>query len=269
MFHDKVKQMALRFLPDRLLQRLKKIHYAKALRAASEGGEPDLKVVRHLVGRGSHVVDVGANFGLYTKFLSELVEPSGRVYTIEPIPLTYEILTSNLKRLKLRNVEPFNFAVSDDEGDVRMEVPCYRSGGENFYEARIVSSAATASVRSVRVEARPLDALFGHLRSIDFIKCDVEGHELACLRGAESILRKVKPAWLIEISGNPDDDESSAAEVFRMLRDSGYTAMWFDGLHLRLRERGDRSVNYFFLTRRHMRLIPEDLMRCWPAKMAA
>jgi FkbM family methyltransferase len=267
--HDKVKRFALRFLPDRLLQKLKKIHYAKALRAASEGGEPDLKVVRHLVGPGSHVIDVGANFGLYTRFLSELVDVDGRVYSIEPIPLTYEILTSNLKRLKLRNVEPFNLAISQDEGDVRMEIPHYASGGENFYEARIVTATAPSALRTVRVESRPLDALFGHLRNIDFIKCDIEGHELACLRGAASILRKVKPAWLIEISGNPDDGKSAANEVFRMLGESGYTSMWFDGLHLRQRERGDRSLNYFFLTRRHMRLIPEDLMRCWPAQMAA
>ena len=269
MLHEKIKRFALRFLPDRMLQRLKKIHYAKALRTASEGGEPDLAVVRHLVGAGSHVIDVGANFGLYTKFLSELVEPEGRVYSIEPIPLTYEILTSNLKRLKLRNVEPFNYAISDDIGDVRMEIPEYASGGENFYEARIVPASKSTLVRTVNIESRPLDALFGHLRNIDFIKCDVEGHELACLRGAASILRRVKPAWLIEISGSPDQDSSTANELFKLMADCGYTPMWFDGRNLRQRERGERSINYFFLTRRHMRLIPEDLMRCWPAKMAA
>ena len=269
MFHSKFKRLALRFLPDRMLQNLKKIHYAKALRAASENGEPDLKIVRHLAGPGSHVIDVGANFGLYTKFLAELVQPNGRVYTIEPIPLTYEILTSNVKRLKLRNVEPFNVAVSDDDADVKMEIPQYTSGGENFYEARIVKTAKSPALRSVAVKARALDSLFGHLRQIDFIKCDVEGHELSCLRGAAGILRKTKPAWLIEISGNPDDAKSPAREVFHIMGDSGYLPMWFDGLHLRQRERGDRSVNYFFLTRRHIRLIPEDLLRCWPTQMAA
>src|SRR5580704_17095231 len=183
-----IKRLALRFLPDRMLQNLKKIHYAKALRAASENGEPDLKIVRHLAGPGSHVVDIGANFGLYTKFLAELVQPSGRVYSIEPVPLTYEILTANVKRLKLRNVEPFNLAISDDDGEVRMEVPPYASGGENFYEAHISRTPSISGLRAIDVRARALDSLFGHLRSIDFVKCDVEGHELACLRGAESLL---------------------------------------------------------------------------------
>jgi FkbM family methyltransferase len=263
------KRLALRFLPDRMLQKLKKIHYAKALRAASENGEPDLKIVRHLVGPGNHVIDIGANFGVYTKFLAELVRPSGRVYSIEPIPLTYEILTANLKRLKLCNVEPFKLAISDDDGEVRMEVPPYASGGENFYEAHIIRMPSISGMRAIEVRARALDSLFGHLRSIDFVKCDVEGHELACLRGAESVLARFKPAWLIEISGNPDNGRAPAGEVFRILSQHGYMPFWFDGRQLRQRERGDRSINYFFLTRRHLRQIPEDLMRCWPTQSAA
>src|SRR5262249_676416 len=161
-----------------------------------------------LVRPGSHVIDVGANFGLYTKFLSELVEETGRVYSVEPVALTYQILVSNLKRLRLHNVEPFNLAISEDEGDAEMQIPRYPSGGENFYDARIVTALSSESIRTVKVHSRPLDDLFGDLRQIDFIKCDVEGHELACLRGATTILRKAKPAWLIEVSGNPDNRHS-------------------------------------------------------------
>jgi len=263
------KRLALRFLPDRVLQKLKKVHYAKALRASSTNGEPDLNVVRHLVGPGGHVIDIGANFGLYTKFLAEMVQPHGRVYSIEPIPLTYEILTSNVKQLQLRNVEPFNIAVSDDDAEVRMEIPQFTSGGENFYEARIINRPAGHNLRTVAVQARAIDSLFGQVKSIDFVKCDVEGHELACLRGAADLLRVHQPAWLIEISGSPDSAGSNAAEVFGIMRGHGYMPFWYDGRHLRQREAGDRSVNYFFLTRRHLRLIPEDLMRQWNIARAA
>jgi len=263
------KRIALKFLPDRVLQKLKKVHYAKALRASSNAGEPDLKVVKHLVGPGSNVIDIGANFGVYTKFLAEAVQASGRVYAIEPIPLTYEILTSNVKRLKLTNVEPFNVAVSDDDAEVSMEVPQFTSGGENFYEARIINRPAGHRLRTVAVQARALDSLFGQARTIDFVKCDVEGHELACLRGASQLLKVQQPAWLIEISGSPDVAGSNAAEVFRIMAGYGYTPYWFDGRHLRQREAGDRSVNYFFLARRHLRLIPEDLLWKWSVPRAA
>lgn len=260
LLHETVKRLALRVLPEGLLGNLKKIHYARKLRGATEFEEPDLVVVRHLVRRGSQVIDVGANFGLYTRFLSELVGPTGHVFSLEPVPLTFQILSSNVRSLGLTNVETYNLAISDDNRSVEMVIPCYASGGENFYEARIVPRMDSPDLRRVEVEARELDTLFGHLRSIDFIKCDVEGHELNCLLGASEILRKAKPAWLLEISSDPDDGLSSAYQAFLLLEESGYEAYWYDGEHLRHRQSGDRSNNYFFLTRRHVAELPKDLM---------
>jgi FkbM family methyltransferase len=71
-----------------------------------------------------------------------------------------------------------------------MEVPPYASGGENFYEARIVRSPSISGMRSIDVNCRALDSLFGHLKSIDFVKCDVEGHELKVLEGASRTLKE-------------------------------------------------------------------------------
>ena len=256
-----LKRFALRFLPDRVLQRIKKTHYAAKLRATTDDREPDLKVVRHLVPPGGVAVDLGANFGVYTRFLSELVGATGQVYSVEPVPLTFEILASNVRALGLANVELLNVAVSSADGAVRMEVPRYASGGENFYEAHIVADEGVEDRRCVPVEARSLDSLFGHLRDgIDFIKCDVEGHELSALKGAVDLLRKVKPAWLIEVSGSPDNEQSPAREVFALLAERGYEPFWFDGTRLRPRQTGERSVNYFFLTRRHLRALPPELL---------
>jgi FkbM family methyltransferase len=255
------KALALQLLPERLLQGLKKFHYRRSLRSATEADEPDLRVVRHLIRPGTQVVDVGANFGIYTKFLSNLVGPGGRVYSVEPVPLTFEILTANVRRLDLTNVEPLNFAVSCCDEPVVMEVPRYASGGENFYEARVVAGSGSDGLRHIAVQARTLDTLFADLRGgVDFIKCDVEGHELRCLRGAPELLRKVKPAWLLEVSGDPDNGLSSASEVFHTLAQRGYEPYWFDGQHLRKRAKGERSTNYFFLTARHLRRLPPNLL---------
>ena len=189
------------------------------------------------------------NFGVYTKFSPNSSGRERHVYSIEPVPLTYEILTANLKRLKLCNVEPFNLAISDDDGEVPWKFRLTPPDGENFYEAHIIRYAErqrparhrSAGQQATRFAIRPLAV------SIDFVKCDVEGHELACLHGAKSLLSGVKPAWLIEISGNPDSVHiASAADVFRIMARHGYMPFWFDGRHLRQRERGDRSVNYFF-----------------------
>jgi FkbM family methyltransferase len=256
----RIKRLVLRFLPERLLQNLKKIHYARRLRQTDAAAEPDLQILRHLIRPASRVIDIGANVGLYTKFMAGLVGPWGKVYTIEPVPQTFDILSSNIDKLGLINVETFNVAVSDQDGFVQMQVPHYKTGGENFYEARIIPETTASELRTVEVHARTLDSLFGPEDRIEFVKCDVEGHERSCLRGASELLKTSRAAWLIEISGSPDQRDSAAAEVFALMASHGYEAYWFDGRHLNHRRPGDRSVNYFFLTRSHIERLPSSLL---------
>ena len=167
---------------------------------------------------GQYVADIGANIGVYSKYLSERVGPSGRVISVEPIPLTFLISCApTYGKLRLSNVEAKNCAISDTEGQVKMRVPKYNSGGENFYAARIENGEAGDSVRSFAVPATTVaDALLSTLPLIHFIKCDVEGHELNCIRGAMKTIERSKPAWLIEISGDMDDERSNSSQTFRL-----------------------------------------------------
>jgi len=179
-----VKSLILTFLPEKALQIIKKVYFVRALRFSSEKDEPDFKIVRHLVNPGNFVVDIGANIGIYTKYLSELVGSSGRVYSLEPVPNTFAILSSNMKKLGLRNVALINCAISDAQGSAQMEIPRYTSGGENYYQARIVSEISSCSSRHVSVKIKTIDSLFSELKyDVCFIKCDVEGHELECIIG--------------------------------------------------------------------------------------
>jgi FkbM family methyltransferase len=252
------KRIALRVLPERLLHFIKKLHYAQVVRTLSENDEPDLKVIRHLVGMGNQVADLGANIGVYTKHLSEFVGVSGRVYSVEPTPLTFDILSSNVRKLGLENVELKNCAISDIHGYVTMEVPEYDWGGENFYAAHVVRHQGPGFLRSAVVPSITIDSLFsGESSPLHFIKCDVEGHELSCVRGAVRTIQKSKPAWLIEISGNPDDEESGSHQTFHLLLASGYQAYYFDGTKLRVRNPRDSSINYFFLCPEHLRVLEE------------
>ena len=123
-----LKGIVLRLVPQGILHLIKKIHYARVLRSMSEEDEPDLKVIRHLVAPGHHAADLGANIGVYTKYLADLVGISGRVYSVEPVALTFDILRSNAHKLGLKNVELHNFAISDTNGYVTMEVPRYGWG---------------------------------------------------------------------------------------------------------------------------------------------
>ena len=174
-------------LPGFLLRQVKAVYYANTYRAFDETREPDLAIVRKLVRIGDRAVDVGANVGLYTVTLSRLVGSSGKVYSYEPVPETYKTLTSVVRKLSLGNVETRGCALSDSVGQGSMEVPLYDEGGENLYQARLVSGS-TAQHRTCSVEVCTLDSLLGtsDIDKIDFMKIDVEGHELQVIHGART-----------------------------------------------------------------------------------
>jgi FkbM family methyltransferase len=246
---DVLKTTALRWLPDWLLFQVKKRHYVRVARLSSLDDEPDLRVVQALVSDGDFVVDVGANVGIYTIWLSHLVGARGQVLSFEPMATTHALLRHCVRKLKLENVELVQRAVSDTCGRVMMEVPLYPGGGGNFYQARIVSAKTAGLSLSEEVETVALDSILpGYLRPVSFVKCDVEGHELSSIRGAAAVITSFMPAWLIEVSGDPDDSTTNAATVFNLMTSNGYSALWFDGSKLKHRRTGDTRVKYFFLT---------------------
>ncbi|MCK5472518.1 MAG: FkbM family methyltransferase, partial [Planctomycetes bacterium] len=122
----------------------------------------------------------------------------------------------------------------------------------------IVKDDATKKHESVKIPTITIDSKFcGVSQAISLIKCDVEGHELACIKGAQELLARYQPIWLIEVSDDPDNSESSAHILFQQLAKNGYSAWWFDGTTLRKRGVGDKSINYFFLKDNHIGILKE------------
>ncbi len=269
MLQSRLKSIVLKYLPARILQNCKRIYYLKKLRQATEIPEPDLRVARAWVRPGDTVLDLGANFGLYSIALAEKTGHTGKVYSFEPIPATFELLSANVRKLGYTNISLIEAAISDRAGTVKMEIPNYQSGGQNFYEAHIVSRPRLyqepkeedrSSLQRIDVACLTIDQLIRtySIAKVDFIKCDVEGHERFCLQGASEMLQSFRPVWLIEVSGNPDSPNSSAHELLHSMHQLGYQVYLFDGEKLRLRQKGDRSTNYFFFRNEHLsRLEPE------------
>jgi len=248
--NNNLKGFLLEIIPKKLLINLKKIHYFLSLKHFDQKNEPDFKVLKSIIKEGDKVIDIGSNIGAYTKFLSGLVSENGLVLSIEPIPETFEILKSCVKRLKLNNVQLLNYAISSNGGKSRMQVPKYDFGGYNFYQARLINNDNLEdSFNYFTVTMKTLDSLISYVDTkFSFIKCDVEGHELSVIKGSQNIISKFKPIWLIEVTSDPDESDSPASELFHIMLRHGYVVYWFDGEKLRQRQKGDRSTNYFFIT---------------------
>jgi FkbM family methyltransferase len=193
-------------------------------------GDLALRVVDELVGKGDVVLDVGADHGLYTARLSQLVGRKGRVLAFEPNPESFR----HLEELAAArpNVTARATGLSDSAGEVRLHIPIV--DGERLPGLGSVSVAERKSGlehEAVAVRVETLDsAVPADLGAVAFMKCDVEGHEFPVLRGAERTLRRSLPAILIEIEQRHQDED--VQRTFDFLADLGYSgyALHADGL---------------------------------------
>ena len=197
-------------LPLRYQQELKRLHFGRMIRkgtfTSAEEHDAEFDRLSEWVSPGDWVVDVGANLGNYSARMSELVGRRGRVFSFEPVPETFELLTANMARLPLRNLTLLNVAASDERGVRGMEVPRMSDGVENRYMAHLTEGHDGG----LAVVCLPVDAL-DIPRRISLIKIDVEGHELAALRGMRRLLERDHPVLIVE--GRSDDVSALLAAI--------------------------------------------------------
>jgi FkbM family methyltransferase len=245
-----IKKVLFKFIPDKILFLVKKWHYLRKLKKMSEEDEEDLVMLKNFIREGDHVLDIGAHIGIYTMFLSRYVSTSGKVYSFEPIPETYHFLENNIKKLNLNNVTALNTAVSDYSGKVLMEVPKYYKTGDNYYEAKIVSSAAK-DLKSFEVDCSTLDQLFIKYNfQTAFIKCDVEGFEWNVFKCAESLLKKTGPVLLIEINQDLNNPDNKTKELLEFLKKNEYGIYIKQDNKLKV-WKDEKKVYYYFLMQGH------------------
>lgn len=156
-------------------------------------GTNDLDIVVHhepetfawfRVQPGDVVVDVGAHIGRYTVLGARL---GGQVVSIEPDPANFEMLAANVQLNGPSDVHLERVAASDANG-LRRFLP---STGSNRGTSALESeSNADPSREGVLVECRRLDDIVERhgLSRIDWLKIDVEGHEVEALHGADRCL---------------------------------------------------------------------------------
>lgn len=172
--------------------------------------EPELDLISVAVRPGDEVLDLGANYGLYTYHLSRAVAATGRVYAFEPLPFTNRSLTLVTRLLGLRNVTIVPKGCSDAAGTVAFTLPIQKSGAPSAGQAHIGARNDDRPGRETQVrwdrttridcEVVALDDYLPKLRRLSLIKCDIEGAELLAFRGAARAIERHRPCVICEIN---------------------------------------------------------------------
>lgn len=181
----------------------------KKRRVLNKGrGETELELLPIIVPRNKVAIDIGANKGLYTYFLSRVAK---QVLSYEPIP----VLANFLKQAVSSNVVVREKAVSDRTGNMEICVP--KENGKLFYNLGSLEAQQTDRPNFRQdVELTTLDA--ENLVDVGFIKIDIEGHELSAVKGATKTINRDKPVILIEVLDRSNWDASALG----LLEEMGY-----------------------------------------------
>ena len=80
-------------------------------------------------------------------------------------------------------------------------------------------------IETFEVKSKKLDS-FSFSNKISFIKVDVEGHELAVIRGAENTIKKNKPILLVEIEER--HSQKKVSETLDYINSLGYISYFYE-----------------------------------------
>lgn len=180
-----------------------------------------LQIWAYLSKNSKVIIDIGANTGTYA-LLARNNNPIAQIIAVEPIDINYSLLMKNIAKNNY-DIRAEKIALSDKEGIATMymlkdKLNYMTSVNDNRYKLH-PEIQGESEVITIEVPIMPFSYLVQkhNLLTIDLIKLDVEGHELAVLRSMEKVLVDHHPAILIEVIG-----DENAGNLDKFFRNVGY-----------------------------------------------
>jgi FkbM family methyltransferase len=160
---------------------------------------------------GMHVVDVGANWGVYAIPVSRLVGAEGRVWAFEANSKNAEFILESIELNACTNVQLVPAAVGE----------AFRHAIMPDLEATNAGAVVFDGKRSGQlIPVIPLDAVLADAPRVDLIKMDIEGSEYRACLGARRVIQKFRPTIFLEFC--PSLLKAHARPLIRFFLKRGY-----------------------------------------------
>lgn len=139
----------------------------------------------------SVVIDVGAHTGEHFESFIQLLWPKGYVVAFEPIAKLAERLRTRFASKRLV-FDVHDVALSDFVGESDF-VLAEGTLGESGLRERAYNQPEVTKPKRVRVRVGRLDDFTKDLSRVDYIKIDIEGGEIDCIKGGLQTVQKHRP----------------------------------------------------------------------------
>jgi FkbM family methyltransferase len=220
---ETLKQLTIVFFPKLYKRRLYKF-FNNLSWENLPAEEAELLLMPFFLTKDSIFFDIGANTGIYTFNAEKYISPTN-INAFEPIPELYFRLKRMFKKAHIHKL-----ALSDAIGVHNFKIPTI---GEDEYKSRgklnteYVERGET-KCRTIHVRTSTLDSFVNekNIKDIDFIKIDVEGHELQVIMGGVNTLKALRPVLQIEIEQR--HYERDIKEIIEYVNLLGYHCYYLD-----------------------------------------
>lgn len=143
------------------------------------------------------VLDIGANFGLYTAITAAVIRTRGRLFAFEPNPHTFGCLLRTLHAngvINNPNITLVNKAVGRHSGPGELHYIDQNLAVASMTDPRKLGAAIVEEwgmkLHTLTVDTTTIDDYLPEGLAVDLVKIDVEGHEPYVLMGMERTIAR-------------------------------------------------------------------------------
>ncbi len=183
-----------------------------------------IEILKSSIGAGMTVVEAGAHIGYVTLQAARAVGPSGRVFAFEANPRAVPLIERNLTVNGLNeHVTVVPLALADVPGQHAF----FLSGGGDTSSLHEPEGAS----ERIEVTVTALDDWLDPTVRVAVVKLDIEGGEVAALRGMRETLTRAGPGLVVFAECNPSMLERSGAstsELIELLQGNELDVRWID-----------------------------------------
>ncbi|HTQ99426.1 MAG TPA: FkbM family methyltransferase [Candidatus Acidoferrum sp.] len=161
--------------------------------------EDEIKFLRRLLQPGERVIDIGANYGVYTLSMAKTVGVEGHVWAFEPAPYTARLLSEGISSNNFTQITLVQSALSNLCGSARLSISPHSELNALIHGE---STAGESEIVPVVTLDDCLEKYGWH--EIDFMKIDAEGEETNILKGGTHFFAKMSPLIQYEIKAGTE-----------------------------------------------------------------
>ncbi|HMT01226.1 MAG TPA: FkbM family methyltransferase [Candidatus Absconditabacterales bacterium] len=160
------------------------------------------------------IIDCGANTGMTSIFFAHRY-PNAKIISFEPNAKAFSIFTENITNNSLNNIEAFNIALSDQDG----EIDFFDTDEPSFSTGTLENRSG--QYKKTKVKSEILSKLINN--HVDILKIDIEGSEDNVIfdldkKGTFPLISEI----ILEYHHNINGQESNLPEILSIFKKWGF-----------------------------------------------